>query len=75
MNGRNAPNVKRFIYDDLELGICFTDNKVDFIECIAGPFCENTKPTIYEQEAFALLAEDLVSLLSEKNNGAYYGRH
>ena len=67
--GRNTPDTERFMYNDIELSIYFTDGKVDFIEYVGGPFCEKTKPVIYEKKALSLLAEDLIAILSEKNNG------
>ena len=65
----NAPDSEKFFYYGSELSISFTHNKLDFIECNA-PYCKKAKPIIFGKEPFSSLAEDLVSLLAEKNNGA-----
>jgi hypothetical protein len=61
---------KRLFYDELELRIDLNDeDRVEFIECIYGPFCEKTIPLIYGERLFELPGEALVALLAEKNNG------
>jgi hypothetical protein len=64
----NAPNTEIFYYYDSEFSVHFDHKKVEFIEC-NGPYCEKITPIIFEKDAFSLLAEDLIDLLTKKNNG------
>ena len=68
------------IYSDLELKFCFcSEGKLEYIECVAGPFPEKTKPYIYGKEVFTLPAEDLIELLamhnSDKRNDSLWLEH
>lgn len=57
-------------YDDYELRIDFDKNgRAEFIEFIYGPFPEKTELELYEINPFQIGAAQLVTLLSEKNNG------
>lgn len=61
----------QFFYNDYEIRIDFNDSKkVEFIECIAGPFPDKATPFIYDREVFSLSADELMELLTDKNNGA-----
>jgi len=58
-------------YDELELRVDFNDKgKVTFLECIYGPFCEKIIPVLDGYRVFELPGEDLVALLTNKNNGS-----
>lgn len=68
--GVTFTNNMQYFYEDLELRIDFDDeHKVEFIEYIGGPFPDKIKPIIYGKEALALPADELIGLLTEKNNG------
>lgn len=81
--GESKPNIKKLLgkpsvisdkvqsyYDDYELRIDFDKNgHAEFIEFIYGPFPEKTELELYEINPFQIGAAQLVTLLSEKNNG------
>lgn len=54
--------------DDYELSISFEADKVSFIECLYGSKSEKTIPRIADCGIFETPAEDVISLLTEKNN-------
>ncbi|MGL6127425.1 hypothetical protein [Chryseobacterium artocarpi] len=81
--GESKPNIKKLLgkpsgisdklqsyYDDYELRIDFDNNgNAEFIEFIYGPFPEKTELEILGINPFQIGANELVTLLSEKNNG------
>lgn len=56
-------------YDTYELRIDFDDQGVSFIEFIYGPHPEKTLLSLYGINPFAIGADNLIELLSSKNNG------
>ena len=68
----SSSNREIFYYYDFEFTIFFHHKKVEFIEC-NGPYCEKITPIIFEKDAFSLLAEDLIALLSSKDNQRFHG--
>ncbi|MGU3376199.1 hypothetical protein [Chryseobacterium sp. M5A1_1a] len=64
------PDNTQLFYDDYELRIDLDENEnVEFIEFIYGPFPENTELSIYGVNPFQIGADQLIEILSEKNNG------
>lgn len=65
----NPDNIQLF-YDDYELRIDLDENEnVEFIEFIYGPFPESTELSIYGINPFQIGANQLIEILTEKNNG------
>ena len=63
-------NDNQLFYDNFEFRIDLDqDEKVEFIECIYGPFPEKTEIEIYDINPFKTNSSDLIQILSEKNNG------
>lgn len=61
----------QYYYDDLELRLDFNGRGVlEFIESTNGPYPEKTEVSIYAVNPFQTEANELVNILSEKNNGA-----
>ena len=61
----------QWFYDELELRVDFNgEGKVEFLECIYGPFCEKVIPVLEGYRVFELPGEELVALLTNKNNGS-----
>jgi hypothetical protein len=61
---------KRSFYDKFEVRIDFDiEHRIEGIEFIYGPFPQRTTLSIYGINPFTIGAEDLVKLLTEKNQG------
>lgn len=59
----------QLFYDHLDVRFDFDDaGLLEFIEC-QGPYSENSEFTIYDVNPFKLHDNDLVDLLTNKNNG------
>ena len=66
----NHSDAKRSFYAAYEFRIDFDEfDMVEFIEFIFGPFPERTQLSLYGVDPFHIGAENLVALLSEKNEG------
>jgi hypothetical protein len=59
----------QFLYEDYELRIDFDQDSISFIEFIYGPYPEKTELQIYGINPFAIGADNLIQLLSNKNDG------
>ncbi|RZJ54061.1 MAG: hypothetical protein EOO44_06395 [Flavobacterium sp.] len=63
-------NQNRLFYTDYEFRIDLDKNgKIEFIEFIYGPFPERTELSIYGINPFQIGADQLLEVLTEKNNG------
>lgn len=63
-------NPKRLFYNDYELRIDLDENgKIEFIEFFYGPFPDKTELSIYGINPFKIGADNLLEILTEKNNG------
>ncbi|TCC91560.1 hypothetical protein EZ428_07285 [Pedobacter frigiditerrae] len=62
-------DISRSFYDSYELRIDFDEIGVNFIEFIYGPYPEKTELSLYGINPFQIGAENLVELLSTKNDG------
>ena len=58
----------RYYYFNSEMAIDYRENKVDFVEFLAG-IDGKLKPTIYGVSAFDVNAAELVDVLKANNNG------
>lgn len=59
-----------YFYADYEIKIYFdTNHNIEYFECSSGHFSDKTRPFIYDKEVFKLLADELIELLTNKNNG------
>lgn len=66
---KNANNNQSF-YDDYELRIDYDElNKAEFIEFLFGPFPKKTELKIYGHDPFKIKAEELIKILTRKNDG------
>ncbi|SHG91453.1 hypothetical protein [Pedobacter caeni] len=64
-----AEEPHQLYYDHLEFRLDFDKNgELEFVE-IQGPFSRHLAPQIYHVNPFAIEADDLVKLLTEKNDG------
>lgn len=65
-----STNLKQLFYDDFEFRIDLDKNdKAEFIEFIYGPSPEKSQLSIYGVDPFQIGADELVKILTEKNNG------
>lgn len=65
---KSSPN--RLFYKDYELRIDLNKkSQIEFIEFICGPFPEKTEISIYGVDPFKVGADNLINILSKKNNG------
>jgi len=63
----------KYNYDNYEMTVSFNaGQKVEFIECKAGPFSDKTKTVIYDADFFSLSADEAIELLDKKNNGSVF---
>ena len=66
----SSSNATQLYYDDYELRIDLNqNNRIEFIEFTHGPFPEKTKLNLYGIDPFQVGAEQLVAILTEKNQG------
>jgi hypothetical protein len=62
-------NTTQSFYNSYELRIDFDEQGVSFIEFIYGPYPEKTALSLYGINPFEIGANNLIDLLSLKNNG------
>ena len=70
--GKGSPhsNTKQSFYDNYEFRLDFDKNdNIEFIEFIYGPYPERTKLQIYGIDPFEIGGDQLIELLTQKNNG------
>ena len=66
----DSSNENQLYYNDYEVRIDLDKMKnAEFIEFIYGPFPEKTELSIYDVNPFQIGADQLVEILTEKNNG------
>ncbi|MEG0928001.1 hypothetical protein [Chryseobacterium sp.] len=66
----DSSSEEQLFYDDYEFRIDLDENEnAEFIEFIYGPFPESTELSIYGIDPFQIGANQLIEILSEKNNG------
>lgn len=66
----NGSDKNRLYYDDYEFRVDLDNNgNAEFIEFISGPYPEKTEISMYGINPFQIGADQLLDILSEKNNG------
>lgn len=68
-NPSSHSNNTQFYYNQYELRIDFDEHGVSFIEFIYGPYPVKTELSLYSINPFQVGADNLIQLLTVKNNG------